>query len=158
MKVTKGFKPTKLENGETAPELLSRSRYLCVISSDKWNEYQQNRADLLFKRYPSLKQAYDSILQFREWYKAKTSDFEPFQNEKELGNWMDRAEESSSSEIKNFRNLVINHEQRILNYHRHGHKTNAIAESVNAKIQQAIRQNKGARDLDFFQFRISIVI
>ena len=51
-----------------------------------------------------------------------------------------------------------NHEERILNYHKHGNKTNTIAESVNAKIKEAIRQNKGCRDLDFFHYRISIVI
>jgi hypothetical protein len=59
---------------------------------------------------------------------------------------------------KNFRNLVANHEQRIMNYHRYGNKTNVIAESVNAKIKEATRQNKGSRDLDFFHFRIAIII
>jgi transposase len=158
LKLSKGFKPKRLINGETAPELLSRSRYLCAISSDKWNEYQTRRANLLFKEHPSLRQAYQSITDFREWYKAKPTDFEPFTNEKQLGNWIDNAENDPNNEIRNFRNLVINHEERILNYHKHGHKTNAIAESVNAKIKEATRQNKGSRDLDFFHYRIAIVI
>jgi len=84
--------------------------------------------------------------------------FEPFTNEKELGNWIDKAESNPNNEIKNFRNLIINHEERILNYHKHGNKTNAIAESVNAKIKEAISQNKGSRDLDFFHFRIAIIV
>jgi len=158
MKISKGFKPKRLINGETAPELLSRSRYLCAISPDKWNEYQARRANLLFEKHPSLRQAYQSITDFREWYKSKPSYFEPFTNEKQLGNWIDNAKNDPNNEIKNFRNLVVNHEERILNYHRHGNKTNAIAESVNAKIKEAIRQNKGSRDLDFFHYRIAIVI
>lgn len=158
MLVSKAYKPERLSNGETAPELLSRSRYLINVSQDKWNVYQQNRANLLFEKFPELKDAYQSIIEFREWYKQKPIEFEPFTNEKQLGNWIDQNENEASIEIKNFRNLVINHEERILNYHRHGNKTNAIAESVNAKIKEAIRQNKGSRDIDFFHFRIAIMI
>jgi transposase len=158
MKVSKVYSPERLSNGETVPELLSRSRYLLVISPDKWNDYQAKRAKLLFEKFPQLQLALSDLNDFRTWYKSKPSHFEPFENERTLGNWIDRTENSSYSEMKNFRNLVINHEERILNYHRYGNKTNAIAESVNAKIKNAIRQNKGARDLDFFHFRIAIII
>ena len=158
MSVSKAYKPERLSNGETTPELLSRSRYLINVSPDKWNVYQQNRATLLFEKFPELKDSYQSIVEFREWYKKKPADFEPFTNERQLGDWIDQNEIGTSNEIKNFRNLVTNHEERILNYHRHGNKTNAIAESVNAKIKEAIRQKKGSRDIDFFHFRIAIVI
>ncbi len=158
MKTSKGFKPKRLANGDTAPELLSRSRYLLAISQGNWNEYQVRRANTLFQKYPTLKQAYQCIIDFREWYKPKAVCFEPFTNEKELGNWIDKAESNPNNEIKNFRNLIINHEERILNYHKHENKTNAIAESVNAKIKEAISQNKGSRDLDFFHFRIAIIV
>lgn len=158
MKLTKAYHPTRLSNGETVPELLTRSRYLLVISPDKWNEYQVRRAQLLFEKFPQLKHALQAITDFRDWYKPKPNHFEPFENERTLGNWMDEVENSPYNEMKNFRNLVANHEQRIMNYHRYGNKTNAIAESVNAKIKEATRQNKGSRDLDFFHFRIAIII
>jgi transposase len=158
MKISKTYYPERLSNGETLPELLSRSRYLLVISPDKRNEYQMKRAQLLFEKYPQLKQALQAITDFRAWYKSKPNYFEPFENERTLGNWIDEVENSPYSEMKNFRNLVTNHEQRIMNYHRYGNKTNAIAESVNAKIKESIRQNKGSRDLDFFHFRIAIII
>lgn len=158
MKVSKTYHPERLSNGETVPELLARSRYLLVISPDKWNEYQVKRAQLLFKKFPQLQQALHTITDFRDWYKPKPNHYEPFENERTLGNWIDTAENSPCSEIKNFRNLVVNHEERIMNYHRFGNKTNAIAESVNAKIKNAIRQNKGSRDIDFFHFRIAIMI
>jgi hypothetical protein len=38
------------------------------------------------------------------------------------------------------------------------YKTNAIAESVNAKIKSALTNNKGARDLDFFHFRLNMIL
>jgi len=158
MIISKTYHPKRLSNGETTPELLSRSRYLMVIDPNKWNEYQVKRATLLFENFPELKQAVDEINCFRNWYKPKPAEYEPFENERMLGNWIDLVENNETNEIKNFRNLVVNHEQRILNYHRHGNKTNAIAESVNAKIKEAIRKNNGSRDLDFFHFRLGMII
>lgn len=158
MKISKAYKPKRLSNGETLPEILTRSRYLMVINPDKWNEYQVRRAQLLFENFPQLKQAMQAINDFREWYKPKAKHFEPFENERILGNWMDELENNPNSEMKNFRDLVANHEKRIMNYHRYGNKTNAIAESVNAKIKEATRRNKGSRDLDFFHYRIAIII
>jgi hypothetical protein len=54
------------------------------------------------------------------------------------------------NKLTKFANLVINHESKILNYHKMGYKTNAIAESINAKIDNANLKNNGARDIDFF--------
>ena len=71
---------------------------------------------------------------------------------------MDEIDNCQYNEMKNFINLVANHEQRIMNYNRYGNKTNAIVENVNAKIKEATRQNKRSRDLDFFYFRIAIII
>lgn len=86
IKISKGFKTKRLENGETAPELLSRNCCLCAMTPDKWNDYQIERAPILFDKYPSLKQAYQSVIEFREWYKPKPIYHEPFTNEKEFGN------------------------------------------------------------------------
>jgi len=46
-------------------------------------------------------------------------------------------EKSEINELANFAHLVINHENEILNYHKMGNKTNAVAESINAKINNA---------------------
>lgn len=158
MNIPRSYQPYKCENGETLPELLSRSRYLCAISEDKWNSYQTARAKLLFHYFPDLKEAYYKILAFRNWYKAKPSEFEPFMNEKILGNWLDEIDNTPINELANFRNLVINHENEIINYHRYGNKTNAIAESINAKINDANRKNKGTRDIDYFNYRLAFII
>jgi len=158
MNIKKGYKAQRVENGETLPELLTRSRFLCSIHAEKWNDYQQNRANILFKYYPQLEKVYDIILQFRDWYKVKPTQYEPFLNDKILGNWLDLAEMSNNMELKNFRKLIENHYDEILNYHKHGHRTNAIAESINAKINNAKRKNRGTRDVDFFNLRLSYII
>jgi transposase len=158
MNIKKNYKAHRIENGETLPELLTRSRYVCSIHNENWNEYQQRRANILFKYFPQLKKVYDVILEFRDWYKVKPTQYEPFINEKTLGNWLDHAEMSNVMELRNFRKLVENHCDEILNYHKYGHRTNAIAESINAKINDAKRKNKGTRDVDFFNLRLSYII
>ena len=158
MLISKAYRPVKLINGETVPELLSRSRYLLAMTSDKWNIYQMKRAKLLFETFPQIEQAYQKIIEFRDWYKAKPAYYEPFQNERLLGKWIEETENDYSIEIRNFSNLVANHEQIILNYHKCGNKTNAIAESINAKIKDAIRKNNGSRDIDFFHYKLALII
>jgi len=39
-----------------------------------------------------------------------------------------------------------------------GNKTNAIAESINAKINNANIKNNGARDTDFFNYRLGLIL
>lgn len=158
LNIKKKYQPKRLENGETIPELLARSRYLCVMHNDKWNKYQRARASILFKYFPELEKVYEIIIKFRDWYKVKPNDYEPFLNDKMLGNWLDKAEEFKNTELLNFRKLVENHYNEIINYHKHGHRTNAIAESINARINDAKRKNKGTRDIDFFNLRLSYII
>jgi transposase len=67
-------------------------------------------------------------------------------------------ENSTINELANFANLVINHENEILNYHKMGYKTNAIAESINAKINNTNLKNKGARDIDYFNYRLKLIL
>jgi transposase len=158
MQLTKKFQVKKMENGETEAELLSRSRYLCSMHSAKWNEYQKKRAVILFKHFPEIEKIYDKILEFREWYNPKPQEYEPFTNEKILWDWIYTIEYYDIPELQSFANLVENHEAEILNYHKSKNKTNAIAESLNSKISDAIRKNKGTRDVDYFNFRLKFII
>ena len=41
----------KLENAETRAEILARSKYLLMMSPDKWTETQKERAAILFREY-----------------------------------------------------------------------------------------------------------
>jgi transposase len=160
VKVYKTWHPEKLRNGETIAELLARSRYLLFKKPEKWNDYQRDRSEVLFDKFPLLKKAYELINDFRNWYepnKIKDSKWNYLTAETRLMHWMDLAESSKIDEVLNFRALLERHFEPVLNYHLQ-YKTNAIAESVNAKIKSALTNNKGARDLDFFHFRLNMIL
>ncbi|WP_367867563.1 transposase [Pedobacter sp. WC2423] len=59
-----------LSNGDTLKQLLARSRYLLFKHHSKWTQVQQNRAELLFERYPELKKAYKLSLRLGEIFKV----------------------------------------------------------------------------------------
>jgi transposase len=160
IKVSKTWRAEKLRNGETVAEILARSRYLLFKKPEKWNDYQKDRSEILFEKFPVLKKTFELINDFRNWYepnKIKDSNWNYLTAETQLMHWMDEAEYSKIEEILNFRALLERHFQPILNYHLQ-YKTNAIAESVNAKIKSALTNNKGARDLDFFHFRLNMIL
>jgi len=153
----KKYIPQRLENGETRPEFLSRCRYLLYKKSHQWTEKQHNRATLLFKLYPEMEKAYEYILEFRNWYDPSINNGSFMYKETQLWNWIYNVETCKIDEILNFRNTVENNADYILNYYKQ-YATNAIAESTNAKIQGYITKNKGTRDLDFFHYRLGLVV
>lgn len=140
-----------LENGDTAKQLLARSRYLLYKSSNKWTNNQQERAQLLFEKYPDIKTAYSLSQQLRSIYNNNNHKNVAMLK---LAHWYRRVEESG---FKNF-NIVLNtitiNYQSILNYF-DNRSTNASAESFNAKIKAFRSQFRGVRKIDFFLFRLS---
>ena len=48
----------RFENGDTLKELLARGRYALFKSPEKWTGTQRQRAELLFRLYPDIKEAY----------------------------------------------------------------------------------------------------
>ena len=53
------YDPELLPNGDTLKQLLARSRHLLFKHPSRWSESQKRRAELLFIKFPKLKQAYD---------------------------------------------------------------------------------------------------
>jgi transposase len=147
-------KQTKLINGESRIEMLTRSRYLLFKRPEKHTPSQQKRAKLLFETFPQLKAAYDLTLQIRQWLdKTNIGQYE-WQIERQLIHWYDCAEQAHLPEIENLVRLIGNHEQTVINYF-HAGKTNAKAEAMNGKIQRFIAANYGVRDKDFFFYRLA---
>ena len=64
------YKAEILTNGDTLRELLVRSKYLLYKYENDWTLNQKKRADLLFAKYPQIKQAYDLCISFRNIYKC----------------------------------------------------------------------------------------
>lgn len=156
-KIRKKYVSNRLANGETAAELLSRSNYLLYKMSGNWTAKQIQRAELLFATFPEIKTAYEAIENFRNWYDPKKNKCSIQQKEIQLWDWVYETETIKIDELLNFQNTVENNFEYVLNYYKKK-ATNAIAESTNAKIQQCIQQNRGTRDIDFFNFRLAMII
>ncbi len=156
-KPRKKYVPQRLENGETKPEFLSRCNYLLYKKEHQWTPKQRSRVRLLFKYYPTIEKAYKHIADFREWYDPAIKKSSFMYKEKQLWTWIYEVETCNIDELLNFRNSVENNADYILNYYQN-YATNAIAESTNAKIQGYIHDNRGTRDLDFFHYRLGLVL
>jgi transposase len=147
-------KQTRLPNGESRIEILTRSRYLLFKRAKDWTPHQQKRATLLFETFPSLKITYELTEQIRQWLDKENIGNYEWQIEKQLIHWYDCAEQAKLPEVENLIRLISSHEEKIMNYFKTG-KTNAKAEAMNNKIQRFITTNYGVRDKDFFLYRLA---
>ena len=147
------YKEERLENGETPLEILARSRYLLYKYPHQWKPGQRRRANALFRFYPEIEVSYNLCCQFRNWLSDKNIGMPFLQIDKELHQWYEDVESADVEELLNFMAMVETNEDIIRNYFIAG-ETNAMAESVNSKIQKFVSSNRGTRDKDFFFFRL----
>lgn len=147
-------KQTKLINGESRIELLTRSRYVLFKRTSNWTASQQKRATLLFEIFPRLKDTYELTQQIRKWLDKENVGQYEWKIEQQLIHWYDCAEQAKLPEVENLIRIIGSHEEKIMNYFKTG-KTNAKAEAMNSKIQRFIAANYGVRDKDFFLYRLA---
>jgi transposase len=147
-------KATKLINGESRIEMLTRSRYVLFKRQENWSASQQKRAVLLFETFPQLKSTYELTQEIRQWLDKKNVGKYEWEIERQLITWYDNAEQQKLPEVENLIRLIGSHEEIIMNYFIRG-KTNAKAEAMNNKIQKFITANYGVRDKDFFMYRLA---
>jgi transposase len=146
------FKPNVLDNGDTPKQLLARSRYLLFKAKQKWTTKQHKRAELLFKYYPDLEQAYDITQELGTIYRTTKDKGVAYTK---LAQWYNKVELSNFSKtFSTVVNTIQNHYYNILNFF-DCRSTNASAESFNAKIKAFRRQFRGVRSVAFFLFRLS---
>lgn len=139
------------ENGDTHKELLARSRYLLYKAKSHWTTSQQERADVLFKEYPLLKNAYNLIEKLRNIYNQKII---PQVAITKLAHWYKEVEDFKMDNFNTVANSLQNNYQSIVNYF-YNRSTNASAESFNAKIKAFRAQFRGVRDVNFFLYRLA---
>jgi transposase len=148
-KENKKYQTPKLSNGETKRELLARSRYILAKKESQWTDNQKQRADILFKSFPSLEIAHKHALSLRKCYECADKIDATIR----FKNWIDK---TKSLEIKEFNivaNTIENHFGTILNYY-DNYNTNAAAESFNSKIKLFRANQRGVVDTKFFLFRL----
>ena len=66
------WEPKRMENGETMPQIMARSRHIILKHKSKWNGQQKRRAKILFRQFPRLEQAYDIFLQLVDIFNRKS--------------------------------------------------------------------------------------
>ena len=148
-----GYQAPRYENGDTKKSLLARSRYLLFKARSKWTASQQERGTILFREYPVLQKAYNLTMMFRGVYEyCKTQG----QAREKLQEWYNKLE-TSIEILPAFEppiQTIKLHEATILNYF-DGRRTNAAAESFNAKIKNFRALQRGVREVPFFLYRLA---
>jgi transposase len=143
------YNPAILENGDTLKELLARSRYLLYKTPQEHTVNQTKRSEILFQKYPIIKQAYKLTLEFRAIYENATKTIAG----ERLTQWMDKVKQSGIQEFNTVMNSIYYHKENILNFF-NKRSTNAHAESFNAKVKLFRANLRGVTKADFFLFRL----
>jgi len=145
------YKAPTLSNGDTAKQLLARSRYLLFKSGEKWTVKQKVRANILFELYPDIKKAYSLTHSLRMIFSTIKHKGVAYTK---LAKWFN---DVTDSEFKSFNTIsatVYAHYPNILNFF-DNRSTNASAESFNAKIKAFRATQRGVTDIPFFLFRLA---
>jgi transposase len=140
------FQPKTFSNGDTKKQLLARSRYFLYKPSSRWTKAQKQRAEILFREYPEISEAYHLSMYFRNCYEYKNKNYK-FQD------WIEKVESTSLREMKVAAQTIKRHLGGILNYFENG-ATNAAIESFHAKLKLFRQRIRGIVDKAFFFFRI----
>lgn len=144
------FIDKEFENGDTARQLLIRSRYLLAMDATKWTINQQQRAKILFKEYPLIYQAYTLTQKLRDIYNRTTIKAVAYTK---LAHWYNDIQVAGLKQFSSVINTIQINYRTILNYF-DNRSTNASAESFNAKIKAFRAQFRGVRDINFFLYRL----
>ena len=145
------WEPERMENGETRPQVMARSRHIILMHKSKWNEQQQARAAILFRMFPKLEKAYNIYLELVDIFNRKSTPGEARLN---LARWYNKVEAFGDEGFSKVIETFENHNATIVNYFE-DRLTNASAESFNAKIKAFRTQFRGVGDIRFFMYRLA---
>lgn len=145
------YEPELLSNGDTVKQLLARSRYVLYKKPTDWTPTQQERATLLFARYPDLKTAYELSQSLSHLFEHTTDKLYGLAR---LAKWHEQVRQAGFKAFNTVARSIQNHYETILNYF-DNRSTNASAESFNAKIKAFRSQFRGVRNVEFFLYRLT---
>ena len=144
------YETERLENGDTLKELLARGRYALFKSPEKWTASQRQRADMLFRLYPDLREAYRLSQNLRTIFNKRSTKDSARLN---LARWYNRVADSGFKSFNTIAATFYTHSEEILNFF-DNRSTNASAESINSKIKAFRAKLHGVNDTKFFIFRL----
>lgn len=145
------WEPERMDNGETKPQIMARSRHIILMHKSKWNAQQQARAKILFQMFPNLEKAYNLYLNLVDIFNKKTV---PGIARLNLARWYNEVESFGHDAFSKVIETFENHNETIINYFE-DRLTNASAESFNAKIKAFRTQFRGVGDIKFFMYRLA---
>jgi transposase len=145
----KKYITVELENGDTPKQLLARCRYIIAKKPSDWTITQQQRAELLFRYYPSLRKAYEHTLEFRSIYELNSRSYA----KQKFLEWIEKSNKLQIKEFNTVSYTVKYNLEQILNFFIN-RNTNANAESFNSKIKLFRANLRGVTDTAFFLFRL----
>lgn len=147
------FVPHTFDNGDSRRQLLARSRHLIMKHHSRWTLSQRERAQILFREYPDIEEAYRLSMELTDIYNdRKTTDKRIILTK--LARWYNKVERIGCKYFDTVVQTMQNNYGTIINYFDH-RSTNAAAESFNAKIKAFRAQLRGIADIPFFIFRLS---
>ena len=146
----KSVPPVTYSNGETMRQILAHSKHTLMMSHNKWTDIQRHRANILFRHYPILKDAYRLSMELRSIFNSKIS---PAKAMGKLNNWYEKVSALANNNFRSVIKTFKKHAPTILNYFRR-RATNASAQAFNSKVKIFRSQMRGVRDRDFFIFRL----
>ena len=147
----KTYKAELLDNGDTHKQLLARNRYMAFKSKTKWIKRQIERAEILFKLYPSIEKAYNLAQALNNIFENNTNkDVARLK----LAQWYNKVEKSQFKSFNTISQSKQLHYIPIFHYF-NNKSTNASAESFNAKIKEFRAQFRGVRNVKFFLYQLT---
>jgi len=142
--------PVTYSNGETMRQILARSKHTLMMAQNKWTDIQRHRANILFRHYPILKDAYRLAMELRRIFNMKLL---PTKAMGKMNEWYEKVMALGNNNFRSVIKTFKNHAPTILNYFRR-RATNASAEAFNSKVKIFRSQMRGVRDRNFFIFRL----
>ena len=128
---------------------LFRSRYTLLKGAERLADWEKERLNQLFYRYPELRRAWTLKESFRAWYGETNRS----KAEEGLGLLEERIANDSLPEFKELLHTFTNWRDEILNYFDY-RITNGFVEGKNNRIKTIKRMAYGYRNMDNFRLRI----
>jgi len=128
---------------------LFRSRYTLLKGAEKLADWEREKLNRVFFRYPEVHKAWEVKEEFRAWY----SEPDKSRAEKTLAALEDKIIQSRLPELRALLPMFSNWREEILNYFDY-RITNGFVEGKNNRIKTIKRIAYGYRNMDNFRMRI----
>ena len=147
------FIPNVFTNGDTRRQLLARSRHIVMKHFSKWTDSQKRRAEILFREYPAIEEAYRVSIQLTDIFNTRCRKEVALTK---LARWYEEVEKLNCKFFNSVIQTMQNNYATIANYFEN-RSTNASAESFNAKVKAFRNQFRGVKDIPFFVYRLKTI-